>query len=358
MKTAADDTENYEEIEDVEEPLTHEEWLEEMAASGRDTREFDPAYFCLRRENEAYDLSAIFVKKATLRHITRIEALRWEAEHKLARLLKRVGALYREVFATGGECFIPPGSPTRFKSKTTTGQPRRLSVEKSRYSNGELSSTYDDEFWEFKPTKHKGTEMEVLAGAIEEGEWEQVILPDRIARSKDPVKLELGRRWRHMEIRTDRMRGRCGLLSDLLKSAVELVGILPQGPASYDTRVMVEINGRHYEFQVRGDRAHNVDQSRWPRPSDPSLVIVTDTFSLDESIVGKSREAVQIRLGEPLLVEDDHRTWRYREGTVRFGSGPSDYYSKVVAVDTTPNDIPAVARKSDKKTKKKKTKKR
>jgi hypothetical protein len=324
---------------------SQEEWLAELAANGEDNRQFDPRYVCLRRVRRGDLLDnepAVYAKKATLGHVTRIEKIRWQTQLNLHRFWDRRADLCKEVLDAGGECFIPVGAPSLYnaKGRMAAEYPRRVVVEKSRDYDG-LSTHYDDDYWTFRPTKHNGTEMEVVAEAIEHGEWEQVILPKRIADIVSPPKAALGRRWRHMECRERRLREHCELLNEMLKLAIQFTGLLPRGHNLVERDVIIEINGRRYPFSVRGDYPNSEDR-KWPRPDDIPDVIVPDSFALDETLVGVSADAVRTRLGEPATIKEmgNKHVWRYPEGTVFF-TKVGGWPPKVNSVDLTPNDIQA-----------------
>lgn len=349
MTTPDEDESAYEDLlAEDEEPVEDDwvpvvgpdEWVERLYHEGGEWKPFHPAYICLRRLRAGFDLDSpgVYAQKSLLGQLSRIEAARWEALLKLKRLRDRWSALYDEVFKTAdSECFIPCDSPSvfRIKGRTNYAKPRRLRVERSNYlEEGGLSSGLDDDFYKFEPTKHNGTEMEVIASAVEKADWEQFILPSRLARANDPIKLDLGRRWRHMEVRERGLLDRSGIMHELLKVAVQVTGIMPPGLPHLKKTVLVQINGRKYPFTITGDYVE-ADFDKWPCPNDPPSVVVDGPFKLDDSLIGKSPDAVRARIGEPSLTVG--AVWRYPAGTVTFKQG---HYGTVISVDQTPNDIP------------------
>jgi len=328
--------------EDVGVPYSQEEWLAELKAKGMKWRHSDPTYICVSRKGWGINQKDIFVKKATLGHLHRIERLRWQCYLNMRTLLARRHNLRKEVSATDNrECFIPVDwdeveswkkghkgkEPLTEEAIARYSNPRRIVIE----SNGDewytITRPHGD-FFAYEEPKHSGTEMEVIAVATHLGEWEQEILPDRIKRSQDPIKLALGKRWQHLDRRETALGNRCHFMNELLSLAITTLEILPEGPDFVRKRSHVRLNGRAYPFDV-GKGYSEPAYKFWPTLDDLNDVFPPETFAVDESLVGIRADAVQARLGEPERV--DNLKWIYASGTVVFAK--SSYERRVERIE-------------------------
>lgn len=320
--------------------LTEEEHRAMMTKLVYDTRWNDPSYIRLRQGNSygVRKTSDVYIKRVTLSEPYRIERLRWKAYLNIKALWARRAALSEEIVAAGGECFVPvdphdhslDGEDVSEPERERYSLPSRVVVEEARGGGHYFSHDYD--FWKYQEPEHNGTEMEVIAAAAHLGEWEQVIKPDRIERSQDPVKLALGARYRHNQTREYALTDKCHLLNEMLSFSIIETGILPHGLDFVDKQVLVHLNGRNYFFKVkRGYQQPAYDL--WPLPDDLDDVVPPTRFMVDESLVGLKSNHVQTRLGEPIKrrsTDDDQSVWVYPDGEIVLsGSG---YYSKVLEV--------------------------
>ena len=175
--------------------------------------------------------------------------------------------------------------------------PRRLLVQPSAYTL--LSVTYDDAFWVHRPTKHGGTPLEVIASAGEVGEWEQITRPQRLAQIT-PEKLEVGARYRKLQQRIRSLSEWGAKLNEALFLSIIYCDVLPEAPPIGEKLVSVEINGRRYPFIVNPSYGqHQADYDHWPLPGDLDTITLPESWSLDDSLIGKSRNVVRTRHGEP-----------------------------------------------------------
>lgn len=271
--------------------VTEEEYYAELRERGIDTREWDPAYYCLRRASTGLvKKPAVFVKRETLLDAIRIERLRWKAYLNYARHMDRQEALTQEMKALPDqECFIPVdeeelqqsieefkkrGEPLSEEDIHRYSRPRRAYVQDD-YS-GETWSSYDDRFWDYEEPEHdKQVAMEVIAAAGCLGEWELVTLPAREKRAQDPVKLDLGARWQYETRRGLALQDKCYLLNELLTASILNSDLLPEGPAHVQKLVRVRLNERIYFFKI-GRHHKSAEHGLWPVPSDYDEVVVTD----------------------------------------------------------------------------------
>lgn len=347
MSDTPDEIEDDAEVEEFDDGqfLSQYDLVAQIREEGGNWKEFDASYVCLISPqlygDEDRQHRGAYAPKALLGNVPRVEKLRWKAAQKLARLRDRWTALYREVFKAGGECFIARNEPSRFsrKRRVEADYPIRVEVMKSSYEADGLSSHYDADFYKYDPTPHNGTDMEVIASAAELGEWEQIILPERLARAYDPKKLEMGHRWRHIEVREQALMARLNTFNEMLKRAVILVDVIPRSPPHRKTTFVVQINGRTYPFIGNGGEYISATFEEWPNPDNPTAIVVSDAFAFDETLIGRSADAVRTRIGEPALIIDGV-VWRYPQGTVTFKKG---HYGTVISVDQTPNDISALS---------------
>jgi len=329
----------------AEDAVPQEVWLAEMAADGREVRHWDPAWTTLRRGGWGSNgkCNDVFIKKATLGQLHRIERLRWRALLAIQTLWIRRYELRKEIAALSeSECFIPVdpddlakwkkeeeaeenGEPLTEKEIARYSQPRRVHIE----VDGETHHiSRDDDYFLYEAPEHNGTEMEVIAAATHQGEWEQDILPARLKRASDPAKLAMGTRWRRLGQREIAQSTKCHHMNEMLALAISTVGVLPDGPEHIRKRVNVRLNGRAYPFKVNRGYVEP-DYPLWPVPDDLSEIVPPEQFVLDDSLIGVREDAVQARLGEP--ESKDKSGWHYPAGTVVF-NGKSGYYVKVVEV--------------------------
>jgi len=320
-------------------PYSQEELLAELKSKGMEWRHSDPTYICMRRRGWGINSKDNFVKKATLGHLHRIERLRWQCYLNMRTLWARRHNLRREISDTDNcECFVPVDwdelenwkkghkgeEPLTEEEIAQRSHPMRVRVEPHGDDSYTIGRHHGD-FFAYEEPKHSGTEMEVIAAATHLGEWEQEILPDRIKRSQDPVKLALGKRWQHLEDRETALMAKCHFMNELLSLAIMTLEILPEGPDYVRKRSHVRLNGRAYPFDV-GQSYSEPAFKFWPMPDDLNDVSPPESFAVDESLVGIRADAVQARLGEPDRV--DGLMWIYASGTVIFAG--SSYYGKVV----------------------------
>lgn len=334
------------EWEEAGDAIPQEVWLAEMKAAGEEYRHWDPEWVEIQSRNSLDKKPPRFVRKQTLGQIARIERLRWTAYARIVGCYERKTALCEEMKALPHqECFIAQnpkhlersiaeaidkGEPLSSEEIFQYGQPRRVVMKESRHKDG-FYAHYDDDFWEYQKPKHGNNPMEVIAAAAHLGEWEQIILPDRIERAKDPAKLDLGKRYRHQEKREFRHQEWCYRANALLDKAILLSEILPRHEAPYDKRVVVLINGRQYPYKIRHNYAQP-DFDHWPLPDDiDPVVVVEDGFAFDDSLIGRSHDAVRVRFGSPLKIEKN--VWVYEQGCVVFSDDKNSYYTRVRAVE-------------------------
>lgn len=327
------------------EVMTMEQHLDWCAEAGVDSRAYDDRYIVIRRANIYNNTGGIYVKRTSLGSPYRIERLRWKAFKNYERHWERSLAIADEVKASDNqECFIPH-DPVSFKQQLKEAEERDdpLTDEQiehysypRRVHNRKMSCdddyvTYDDDFWEYQEPSHGNTEMEVIAAAGALGEWEQIIKPERIKRSKDPVKLALGARYEHEVGRGFALRERCHSFNRMLELAIVMTGTLPEGPRRYQKKVKVHLNGRIYFFNV-GRQNPTAADDLWPTPGDLDDITPPKRFVVDQSLVGLGRDQVRTRLGEPAKVtmSDERTVWHYGEDQVFFET--KGHYAKVVEV--------------------------
>jgi len=319
-------------------PLSQEEYLDRLRAEGRDTRPYDPSYIHIN------GYRPIWVKRSTLRQVRRIERIRWRLLERSTALWDRRLELVKEIHANGGEFFVAPKisddelAELDDEDRAEALLPSYFSVENRYYG---LSTNEDHDYWKYKPTKHGGSEMEVIAAAAELGEWEQVILPGRLVRSQDPVKLEYGRRFAHLEETERGVFNRSGTISMILARAIIELHVLPEGRDYGKDQVFVEINGRNYPFNVAKTYAEP-DMERWPHPrSLPNVRIESDEFPFDGALKGFRKDVVRTRYGEPqsIVKSKTGDTWIYPQGAVQFER--TSYHDVVVEVNVQPAGVAA-----------------
>jgi hypothetical protein len=278
--------------------IPYSEYLKMLREDGYDPRQFDHEnYICLRREGRSFDRDApaVYIKKTTLLEPLRIERLRWQAQVNWSAHFDRQRKLVEELKGMPGqECFIPHdpvkfaesmkryeerGDPFTPEDIERYGHPRRIAM--GEMSSGETYSSYDDDFWDYEAPEHAGTDMEAIAAAAHLGEWEQIIKPSRIERSKDPTKLDLGARWQHEARREMALGRKAGLLNDMLARSICLSTLLPEGPSRFRERVWVVLNGRRYAFLV-GQHYKSPDMDLWPNTRSLADIVVTGKIELKE----------------------------------------------------------------------------
>lgn len=269
--------------------VTQEEYLAELYGRGIDAREWDPNFYCLRRASTStYNPSpAIYVRRETLLEPIRIERLRWRAYLNYAKNIEvRAGLKDEMKKLPDAECFVPHdeeefqksveesaarGEPLTEAQIERYSHPRRVHVE-ADYSDDWVR--YDDDFWTYEEPEHdKEVAMEVIAAAGCLGEWEQVTLPARIERAKDPAKLALGARWQHASHREIRLQDRCFLFNQLLAASILNSDVLPEGPRLVQKLIRVRLNDRIYYFNV-GRHSKSANFDLWPVPSDYDEVVI------------------------------------------------------------------------------------
>jgi hypothetical protein len=324
----------------------HLKWCDDL---GIDKREYDDRFIQFRRGRTRHDTR--YIRRTTLNDPQRIERLRWKAYQNYEAHFDRHKLLKKEIAALGGECFIPHnpvsfaremkemeerGDPLSEEDMYRYSQPRRVHIAKCYAADDYV--TYGDHFWEYRPPKHGGTDMEVIAAAGALGEWEKITRPDREKRSQDPAKLALGKRYQHEVRRGQQTESRCYELNEILGLSVVLTGLLPKGPTRHQRVVMVHLNGRIYPFKVGQGQNGEPDSTSWPVPSDYDPIHPPAQFKIDDSLVGLTREHIQTRFGQPSEIShptNKSQAWHYPTGIIRFGDG-SGLGSKVLSVETEP----------------------
>jgi len=269
---------------------------EHYASMGMDFREWNPHYYCLRRASNSTFSSnrrnAVYVKRTTLDHPVRIEALRWKAYLNYAKHWDRKAVLTAEMETLPDkECFIPPdqeelkewfegkdGDTLTEEERERHCRPRRVLVREEDRSEDHFAD-YDDSFWDYEMPKHdKEVAMEVIAAYGCLGEWELVTLPAQIKRSEDPVKLDLGRRYQHEIRRGHALEDKCYLLNELLVASILNSDVLPKDVLLIPKMVQIRLNGRLYFFKVGRGGHRTAETNLWPVPDDYDEIEITESF--------------------------------------------------------------------------------
>jgi hypothetical protein len=288
--------EDYEEDEGVDvEVMTMEE---HYASMGMDYREHDPNYYCIRQASHYgyYSKSkktSVYVKRTTLNHPVRIEALRWKAYLNYAKHWDRQEVLVEELEATPDkEAFIPvdeeelkedwfagpDGDTMTEEEREEHCRPRRVLIREDR-DGSPCHATYDDSFWKYDPPEFdEEVAMEVIAAAGCHGEWELVTLPARIKRAEDPAKLDLGRRYQHEVRRGHALEDKCYLLNRMLEVSIVNSDVLPSADHPVPKMVRVRLNSRLYFFKVGRGGHRSAESNLWPVPDDHDEIEITGSF--------------------------------------------------------------------------------
>jgi len=259
-----------------------------------------------------------------------IERLRWDAILRMSSLYDRNVEIVDEMIALGGEVFVPPDdSDTEYFGEAL---PRRIYVAQDYTGNW---VGYDDNFWSFKPSKHKGSPLEVIAAAGEEGEWKKIILLERKARAT-PERLDVGLRYERLQQRLYAQREHCWKLNQALYLSVTYCGVLPENPRLGEKLVFVEINERRYPFRLKSTYAE-ADYENWPMPDDHDTVMIPKTWEFDDSLIGQTHDVVRTRHGKPdKKVRKggswDGNVWIYGNVGIAFADGVVSHYLDEEAV--------------------------
>lgn len=275
-----------------------------------DRRFWDPTVWC-----HGYG-SVKCVKRANLARPEHIEALRWrflnrweEKVHPKIRAawdeLKRLGeAFYHR------EGIDAPGRPVR--------------IDYSEHYSGEGSSSIDNDFWKYAPPKLSGKgPVRDLAdiGALKD--WEKNVLPEKLARVTEE-KLKAGEAyWANNGFWRARWR-RIEKINQILATSIKELDFLPRGRPHREDIVIVRLNGRDYPWMLRY-HYHEPLFKKWPEPGEETKVITVPRFEIDDSLIGKPKDVVRTRHGEPVATfaarkrDQWPNIWIYGAAGVRFG---------------------------------------
>jgi len=274
------------EVEDEE--ILYESMADYDEAMGMDPREWDHKNWVrIRCKSETrYDTKpAVYARRETLLDPLKIERLRWKAYLIRAKNWERLLAICQEVHQhPDKEAFIPHDEEELQESITKcklseeeierSSLPRRLHVQWCAGNDDYV--TFDDRFWDYEEPKHdKDIAMEVIAEAAHHGDWDSKVLPDRIKRSEDPAKLDIGRRYHYASQRGHDLNNRCRLFDGLLQISIFESGLLPVNNDNVSQPVRVIMNNRSYMFEVgRNGRKTAVD-AYWPYPNSLDEIVLT-----------------------------------------------------------------------------------
>ena len=283
-------------MEDTEiesEEIVYESMADYYEAVGMDAREWDRENWVqIRRESETrYGTKpAVYARRQTLLDPLKIERLRWKAYLIRAKNWERLLAICQEVHQhPDKEAFIPhdeeelqesitkceeDGRPLSKEDIEHYSHPRRLHVQ---WCSDDDYVTYDDRFWIYEEPKHdKDIAMEVIAEAAHHGDWDSKVLPDRIKRSEDPAKLDIGRRYHYVTQRGHALDDRCYLFNELLTRAIFESGLIPEDHARRVAMpVQVVMNGRRYMFSAGRYGTKETVDAYWPYPNSLDEIVIT-----------------------------------------------------------------------------------
>ena len=313
------------------------------------------------------------LKRESLSDPERIERLRWRALLRFEAVATKAWNEAKARIVELGDAFVAKGSEQTHgwsslpREEATDEHPRHLIVEDRNYHDYGPSVCEDrNDFWDepenfwVKPAVGRGernSALEELAVEEHDAWWEEEELPRRKKWWKEeqvrrkalatPEKLAAGAAWEYANHLCSIMRFRVQRINTILLNSIKELDFLPKRP-NYKHPVVVILNGRHYSFEARGNWIE-AEIERWPHPGeDRQCVFTVPQFKLDESLIGKSREVVWTRFGEPPVVlgtsKSDKRAniWIYGSVGLRFGR---DGWSKVEKI-LTPKEVSSLLKRA------------
>jgi hypothetical protein len=276
----------------------------------RDCWGHDPARVRLGR----YDVVKR-LKRSSLIDPERIERSRWKALDRLNSVaLVRWRTSFERIHELG-EAFVQVTGEGNY--------PQRIKPYAGRHS----SVSYDSYYWEKperEPVPHSGSAIEQLAEAEAEAQyddWWEAELSRRLAAITDE-QYAAGSAYVVADSACRIARRRVNKLNAILAQSLEALDFLPRGRDQDHRNFMVELNGRHYLYETKYGRADPL-MDKWPDGVGEAIIKVP-TFKLDESCIGKERDAIRTRFGEPPIVlgtsKADFRpnVWIYGSAGLRF----------------------------------------
>lgn len=288
------------------------------------------------------------LKRSNLSDPERIERLRWRALLRFEAVAQKAYDEAKARIVELGDAFVAAGSEQDHgwtslpREEATKKRPRHLIIEDRHYVDYGPSVCEDRNYWDEpkdfwdKPKvgrDERNSALEELAVVEHDAWWEEEELPRRKKWWKEeqvrrkalatPEKLAAGAAWEYANHLCHIMRYRVGRIDRILLNSIKELDFLPKRP-HYKHPVVVILNGRHYSFESRGGWLE-AESERWPHPGkDRQCVFKVPQFKLDESLIGKSREVVWTRFGEPPVVlgtskaDNQANIWIYGSIGLRF----------------------------------------